>query len=122
MLRSCLSLHVLPDLFRKRTDRTTVFLLFPFPGCPRRRRTALTGISAISQSAKSDGPPRWPDPAKALRRTGPKRPKSTSSSRESVVLVVLFFTLRRLSRADDSDRIRRHLGMHDVEEPSSLRV
>ncbi len=90
----------------KRTDRTTVRRVLPLPGCPLRRRTASAPSSGISHSARRDGPPRSSAPAKAWRRTGPKRSKSTSWSSTSVVLVVRFFMLRRLSRADDANRNR----------------
>src|SRR5580692_6514525 len=105
-----------------RTDRTVVFRFRPFPGCPRRSRTASGGTSGISKRARSEGPPRSPAPANAFRRTGPKRSKSIASSSRSVVLVVRLFMLRGLSRADDADGVRVHLGVHDVKQSSLLGV
>jgi hypothetical protein len=105
-----------------RIERTTVLRVFPLPGWPRRRRMASGPSSGISHSARSEGPPRSPAPVNALRLTGPKRAKSTSSSSTSVVFVVVFFTFGRLSRADDANRVRRHFCMDNIEKTTTLRV
>src|SRR5688572_6506738 len=105
-----------------RIERTTVRRLLPLPGFPRRSMTTSAGISGISQSAASEGPPRSPAPEKALRRTGPKRPKSISRSSGSVVFVVCFFTASRLSRADDANCVVFDFRVHDIEQSLSGRI
>src|SRR5438105_2908740 len=84
--------------------------------------TASAASSGISHSAASDGPARSPAPAKALRRTGPNRAKSTSRSSGSVVFVVRLFMPGRLSGADDADRVIAHLGIDDIEQATPPRV
>src|ERR1019366_5526206 len=106
----------------KRTDRTTVVRLLPFPGLPRRRRTALGRISGISHNARSEGPPRSPAPEKAFRRAGPNRSKSTSPSSGSVVFIVRFFTFRSLSGADDSNALGGDLCVDHEQKPLLPRV